>query len=455
MDINQLVVLPESKTLEFKTNLSPLTSIVKTIVAFANTSGGTLVIGRSPEGVIVGVEDVFEEEERLANVIAESICPKIMPEIEIATVQGRNLLIVKVQYWKGPFYVAKQGVPKGVFVRLGSTSRQAGPELVEELQRVSKHTCFDEQPLLEATQDALDTSRIQQFFAEIQKEYTEEKLFSLGVLKHSSAGVVPSVGGMIFFGKDAFRRKYFPDARVRCARFLGVDKSHILDQSDIEGTILEAIDQVAKFIARNTRLSSEISQVKREDIPEYPSVAIREVLINALVHADYALSGSQILVSIFDDRLEIQNPGMLPFGFTLEDLKSGVSRVRNRVLVRLFKQAHLMEEWGSGYSRVMAVCREAGCRDPLWHELATAVRVVLYPRGARVPQKSEGLSERQQALLVLFKEGGSFSFSQIAEKMSFSISERTLRYDLAHLKQLGLIASTGKARSRVWKLVGG
>lgn len=166
---------------------------------------------------------------------------------------------------------------------------------------------------------------------------------------------------------------------MSCARFRGEDKTEIIDRYQVEGTILDAADEVPKFIMRNTRLSAEIRGIRRQDIPEYPQVAIREVLINALAHCDYSIVGSHIQIAIFSNRLELQNPGMLPFGFTLDDLKAGVSRVRNRVIARVFSELNLMEEWGSGYKRVIEACYEGGYPEPEWQELGTSVRVIFYP----------------------------------------------------------------------------
>ena len=181
---------------------------------------------------------------------------------------------------------------------------------------------------------------------------------------------MPSVGGIILFGKeqDSFQ--------VACARFSGTDKEVFLDRYEIKGTILDAINEVPKFIARNTRLAAEIKQIKRRDIPEYSPVAIREALINALAHCDYSITGSRIQIAVFDDRLEIQNPGMFPFGFTLDDFKSGVSRIRNRVITRVFHELNFMEEWGSGYKRILAACQKEGYPEPKWEELGSAIRVI-------------------------------------------------------------------------------
>src|SRR5262249_38314759 len=151
----------------------------------------------------------------------------------------------------------------------------------------------------------------------IGKEAQEEKLRSLGILVPFANRLVPSIGGLILFGKNEERQRFIPDARVRCARFLGNEKGNILDHYDVEGSILVAVNEVPKFIARNTRLVARVEEMRRKDIPEYPSVALRESLVNALAHADYSMGGSAIQIAIFNNRLEILNPGMLPFGYTL------------------------------------------------------------------------------------------------------------------------------------------
>ena len=103
MDITRLIEQPESRTLEFKRDLSSLAPILKTIIAFANTAGGTLIIGRDSDGDLFGINDVFKAEERLSSAIADNIRPQILPEIEIVTIRGKDLLVLKVAHWKGPF----------------------------------------------------------------------------------------------------------------------------------------------------------------------------------------------------------------------------------------------------------------------------------------------------------------------------------------------------------------
>jgi len=293
----------------------------------------------------------------------------------------------------------------------------------------------------------------------LAKEVNEEKLRSLGVLVPSTSRLVPSIGGLILFGIKSRRQEFVPDARVSCARFHGVDKTHILDRFEMEDTIVEAVPKVLHFIARNTRLAAEIGHIQGKDIPEYPPLAVREALINALAHADYSLIGSHIQIAVFNNRLEIQNPGMLPFGFTMEDLKAGVSRIRNRVIARVFHQLQWMEEWGSGYKRITEICRQGGYPEPRWEELGTSIRVTFYPHPQTVlheesfvlREEPELLSERERAILALFHANASLPFRVLFQNLSPKVSERTLRYDLAQLKKKGFLVSKGKGRSLVWK----
>ncbi|MDP1835548.1 MAG: ATP-binding protein [Chlamydiales bacterium] len=477
MNIEELINQPESKTLEFKQDLSSLQPVIKTLIAFANTAGGILVIGRTNDGVIVGIDDVFAAEEKLANSVANNILPLMAPEINVVTIQGKNLLVVKIEYWKGPFYYKKQGIPGGVYVRIGSTSQPTSPELLRELQRTAVSPSYDQEPITHLTKDSLDLPKIESLFKKVGKEATEDKLRSLGILASTGNGhLVPSVGGLIMFGRTEIREQLVYNARVRCARFLGTSKAKILDQFDPEGSILDAVTAVQSFIARNTRLAAQFGGMQRVDIPEYPVGAIREVLINALVHSDYSVTGCNIQVAIFDDRLEIQSPGMLPLGFTLEDFKRGVSHVRNKVIVRAFHELKFMEQWGSGYKRIVEDCITGSYPEPTWEELGLVVRVTfrphqatfptynfpdlvlqetpaIYQRGVeQPPAKEEDLLDRQLSVLKAFGPTENISFRELTKRVPL-IPARTLHYDLAQLRDKGFIMSRGKGRAVVWRRV--
>lgn len=126
----------------------------------------------------------------------------------------------------------------------------------------------------------------------------------------SQAGrLTPSHGGLILFGRDALRQRLSPEARVSCVRFRSVERVGFLDRLDIEGTVLEALEETPQFIRRNTRLAAKIMTMCRQDVPEHPEVALREVLVNVVAQADYSLSGMRSRVAIYANRLEVKNPG--------------------------------------------------------------------------------------------------------------------------------------------------
>lgn len=315
----------------------------------------------------------------------------------------------------GPFYFKQFGMPAGILVRLGSTNRQASPELVDEIHRLRSKQSFDELPCLGATENDFEDKLLKSVFDHFKYKPTAAKLKSLGLLVAHSGQLVPSNAGIILFANDEARWKHFTDARVSCARFAGTEKVDFIDRLDIEGGILAAVEEVPKFIRRNTRMAAEIKDIKRKDIPEYPAVAVREALLNALMHADYACRGSRILVAVFADRLDITNPGMLPLGMTLEDLKNGVSSVRNKTISRIFAELGWVEQWGSGYKRIVEACEKEGYPIPKWEEFGCAVRITFYPHPAtkalsakpapsrhQVGTKS-GLSDEEQKLLKFCK----------------------------------------------------
>lgn len=458
-DIQEIVSLPEGKTLEFKRDLSSIKPILRTLIAFANTAGGTLIIGRDNDGMIVGIRDVFEAEEQLANAIADSIYPPLMPEIETTSLEGKALIVIRVAHWRGPFYLKSQGPEEGVYVRLGSTNRMAGSDLIAELKRSLSNISFDQLPCPDVDVNGLDMNRIKQAFSNVGRKIDKKKLETLGVLVPYANKLVCSNGGLILFGQDHLREKYFPNTTIRCARFQGKDKVDFIDQYDCKGTIIEAMKDVPIFIRKNTRLAAKIEQIHRKDIPEYALIAIREVLTNALVHADYSIKGMNPRIAIFSDRLEIENPGMLPFGYTIDEFIAGVSHIRNKVIARVFRELNLMEEWGTGYRRIREVCESGDYQTPHWEEIGTAIRVIFKPHLATqerietLPdQGKKDLTLRQQKILDFLHNKESLSAKKIHKGLKAKITERSLRNDLLELKAQGRLKMMGSGPGTLWIL---
>jgi len=228
-ELTQMLAAPEGRSLEFKRDASSLKSILKTLIAFANTAGGTLIIGREDSGNVCGVSNVQAEEERIANAISDSITPALFPDIETPIVDDVALILINVARWPGPFYLIAEGPDRGVYVRLGSTNRRADEATRTELKRESQQLAFDQHPCTGAELGDLDIELARRLFLARGREIDEAKLESLGVLIRYGKELVPSNGGMILFGRNKARQRRFPDAQVRCARFKGTGKADFLD----------------------------------------------------------------------------------------------------------------------------------------------------------------------------------------------------------------------------------
>lgn len=443
VDLERALARSEGKTLEFKRDLSSPGPIVKTVVAFANTAGGDVVIGVDDvTHDVVGIRDALREEERLANLITDRIAPAVLPDIEVIAWRSTNVLVARIADSSlRPHHVKSEGPEKGVYVRVGSTSRRAGPELIGELSRYARGRTFDEEPYPEAKSEDIDFRVASELFRGV-RDLRVGDLKTLRVFTSYQGSDVPTIGGLLLFGKN--RLEHFPDAWVRVGHFSGTDRTTILDSKDISDYLAVAAQEAIAQVTRITATSLEIVSARHVPRPEYPPVAVREAIINAIVHADYAERGRPITVSIFSDRIEVENPGLLPFGLTLEDVWAGTSKLRNRVIGRIFKDLRLIEQWGSGIQRMTNACRDAGLADPVLEERAGSFRVTIYSGLARAPRIDRLDAAILDTLRSRTAEGGSTT-SELAKVLG--LSDRSTRTRLLKLADRGFIVRVGSSRN--------
>ena len=240
---------------------------------------------------------------------------------------------------------------------------------------------------------------------------------------------------MLLFGRDRLDR--FPDAWIHASRFAGTDKATILDRARLEMHPVQAIEKAVAFVEKHSMRGAVIGRLRRWDRWSLPPAAVREAIVNAVVHADYSQRGAPIRVAIFDDRLEVESPGLLPFGLTLDDLPLGVSKVRNRVLARVFQALGLVEHWGSGVQRMIAACRDDGLPAPVWEEIGFGVRVTLRTEVIRPPN----IDPKDGTILALLEDGEGRGTRELAE--AIGLSTRSTRTRLARLVKRGLVREVG------------
>lgn len=370
-----------------------------------------------------------------ANLISDLIIPRLVPEIEILTWRHTQVLAVQVYPSPNrPHYLKREGPEGGVYVRVGSTNRRADRELINELRRSARGETYDEQPMPDLDSEALDFRAASESFAPVRK-LRRADLETLRLLTTHQGHKVPTVGGMLLFGPN--RHRQFPDAWIQAGRFQGDDKSRIIDGTEIRSYPVLAIEEAIAFVHKHLLHGADIGAVRRRERWSLPPAAVREAIINAVTHADYASTGAPVRVSIFDNRLEVENPGLLPFGLTVEDLSRGISKLRNRVIGRVFHALGLIEQWGSGIQRMNAACREVGLAPPVFEEVATRFRVTIH--GERVSEPRFDKVDR--AILDAVADGQGHLTSEIAR--AIDRTPRTTRTRLARLVDRGLVREIG------------
>ena len=378
--IESILHQPEGKTLEFKKDITNPVSFLKTLVAFANTAGGRLIVGVDDDHEIVGIESPLLEQEQLASIIYESIEPILVPNIKMFTVDGKTLLIVEVSLsGERPHYIIEEGEANGVYVRLGSTNRKANKELTAELIRGVEGVSYDARPMEHLSVDDIDYEAAGELL-----EYSVFKgaLVTLRFVTYSKEKIVPTRGAILLFGKK--RTSHFPDAWVQCSRYIGEDKAYCFDHKELHNHLPVLVNGIMSFLEKHAMRGADFSDIRRKDVWSIPLEILREVVINALVHADYSQRGAPIQISFFDDRIEVENPGILVPGMTIDDMKNGVSKIRNPVIAQIFRELSLIEQWGGGVRRILAEAKELGLPEPKILELGIRLRFIVYLSGSVV-----------------------------------------------------------------------
>ena len=436
MDIELILRSPESKTVEFKRDLTSPDGVLRSIVAFANSAGGVLVVGvEDKTRRVVGSSSPLVDEEKLASLIADRIEPRLVPDIAIVPWRRTQLLVVNVQLSPLRPHRARLGNRSPTaYVRLGSTNREADPQLVAQLQREAEGLSFDESPLVHLSATDVDLAAVRRAFAG-RRTINAKDLRTLRLITRHQGHDVPTVAGVVLFGSE--RDRTVPDAWIQAGRFAGADRTDIIDTARFDGPPLEELDNVMHFIRRHTRNSIRIDGLTRTEHPEYPLQAVREALVNAVAHADYSQLGAPIRVSIFADRLEIESPGVMPYGLTIDDVRSGLSRLRNHAIARVMNELELVEQWGSGIPRMTRACRDAGLAEPEFVEVAGRLRVILRS-GMTAPAAPNPADDMVMRVL----DRGAARTSEIAAELGKSI--RWTRQRLNSLVHDGHVVELGE-----------
>ena len=386
-DVEELLA-GESQTVEYKVERpASAKSYIKTVVAFANARGGTLVFGvddKTREVVGVPSEKVFQDADAIANAIADSIVPQIFPEITVKCARGKNLILVEVPVGRQcPYYVKSEGLETGVYVRMGATMRRANLEWARMLSQECAQGGYDRLPRrgFEVTEAEIDALCERMYEVAVSRASDDRKasirrvgkaqLLSWGLLCERDGEVLPTNAFLILTGNPEVVRP------LQCAVFKDDSRMIFLDRRGISGDLMSQIDGAYLYALEKMNMGADLGGVVRRDVYEIPAWSVREIITNAVLHRSY-IERSSTQVALYADRLEVSSPGGIVRGFTLERALSGESRPRNEALAQAFLYMGLIESWGSGIPRVRRELAEAGLREPEFLDIDGLMRVNLW-----------------------------------------------------------------------------
>lgn len=465
MNILNILKKGENKTIEFKEMIPNSKKISQTVVAFANGAGGKILIGISDDRKIVGIDeeiDIFKTIDSLNTIIYDSCYPNINTSIYTENIDEK--IIITIEVFPGnlkPYYIKSLGKENGVYIRVGASNRKADYENILELERQRRNITFDEEVDWELELEKLELSFLENEFKEKNKKLSEEKLLNLGLIKKEGEKFKVTKGLGILAG-------LYENTNINCAYFKGKTMDIFLDKKEFAENIFLNIENIQTFLKSHLNIRSEFKKFKREDILEIPMLALREGIVNAIVHRDYSNQGRDIKIGLYDDRVEVISPGGLPSTLTIEEIYSGRSEIRNRVIARVFKELGYIERWGSGINRMINLCKNVGLKSPEIKETGDSIVLTFYrwnvlnqvvPDSAGLVPDSTGLvpdsaglqelTETEIKILKLITEKTTRKELQEA----VSLSERMIRKILNSLQEKNMVQKVGNGPATYYKKV--
>lgn len=426
----------ECKTLEYKCDLPPnLAGIIKTCVAFANTAGGRIILGIEDETrKVIGLKkDAIEKSlECLSAAVYEAVSPAVIPEVFHQSVVGKDLIVIEIARGSSPpYFVKRLGSVKGVFVRVGPTTRAASPEHIQELMSFRSRVSYDEEPL-PCSLDDLDSKLLEQAYG---TSPSRELLISEKVLvKSANRQPAVSVAALLAFGKRP--DKVISEATAMCTRFRGESGRDIVESVEFQGPVSDLTSRMLDFLQRHLERNMTLRGAYLRGEELIPLAALREAIVNALIHRKYNVASS-VKIAVFDHRVEVFSPGGLPGLITLRQLGDGSSHLRNPLLAKFSRRLRIVEKLGTGIRLMREECQKKGIVPPEFFEDGDFVKTVF--RTERFQQSARDLSA---VIGALFETQSVVRVSEIAQRVR--VSRNTITNALNHLIKEGKIARHGR-----------
>jgi ATP-dependent DNA helicase RecG len=463
----------ESATVELKPESEYQTTLAEALAALANSAAGTpatIFVGVQDQPIVIrGISDLKAVTDRLYSA-ARQVHPPLhdLITVEPIRIEERTVVAAHVPAQvPGVYHVAGR-----YLARRGTQNLPLTPQELLRLLHERGIYAYEDQAAPGATLADLDPARLAWYreqraakrLSPLDTPDDEELLEKLGLL---APGGVPTVAAILFFGREP--QRFFPHMVIRAARFLTEWTGDFHDQEEIGGTVPEMIDRANAFVQRNTPHGAQIVGTQRVPTAAYPDVAVREAIANAVAHRDLAITGATIRVFVFSNRIEIDSPGGLLPGLTVENM-ARLTRLRNRRLADLLYHTGYIERQGTGIRRMIAALLAAGQPAPVIENFGESLFVTLLaaaptpanvappptaelppPAPVATPAHTAALNLRERRLLAYLRDKG--AITRVEYEAYFSVGTRTAKRDLKHLQDLGLIAHRGSSTASYYVLV--
>lgn len=397
--------LSESSNLEFKRELPDNNQIIKTVIGFCNQGGGQLIIGVADDGTVSGLaeKDIELTMVTIERSIYDACSPPIIPRISTQILENKRVIVIDVsEGMNKPYHRRSEGVTRGTYIRLGRTTAKATAEMIRELEWQARGIDFECLPVYQATKDDLDKEKIKAFLNERinggKTLLSDETLKAYNLITYEHSKIYPSIAGVLLFG---LRPQYFlSEAMIICSHFKGTSGREAIATVDCNGTLFDQFNQAFHFLTERLQRSFVIKSTKRDEKFELPTIAIREALLNMLVHRNYNIK-SPCKIAMYDNRIEFFSPGQFPGPLDTKNLTQGISYLRNPMICKVMREAGLIEKLGSGFIEIFTSYAKMKLQDPTVIEGENYIKCIL-PRFSKrkFPIEENDLDKLKQLLAI-------------------------------------------------------
>ena len=426
----------ETENIEFKSQFTE--EIYKEVIAFANTDGRVVYVGIDNEGNAIGLTDVDNEYTRITKGIRDAIMPDVTMCVKYFIQDNKVVRITVNEGTNKPYYLKNKGLkPSGVYVRQGSSSAPASPEQIRQMIKESDGDTFEE---IRSIEQDLTFEAAKKAFKRYSVEFSTEKYRALGMTQKSDD--IYTNLALILSDQCPHTTKIAVFSDETCTVFR--------DSKEFGGSVFKQFEDTVNYLALCNKTNSVIKGIVRTDRQDYPEEAIREALLNALVHRDYSFSGS-IIINVNDKKMEFISIGGLLHGLSADDIRIGISQPRNKNLAEVFHRLRLIESYGTGIRRIYKLYENCD-EKPVIEATSNAFKIVLpnmNEASLLAPDESR-ITYQMRKVLDYIADNGQATDTELEEILDV---KHTRVYNLTReMKELGLLRIEGRGKDKKYLL---